>query len=111
MYITYSWPESAARLHQLLERDLKGALVWGRNIIAINKITSVLPRMKREARISGNGGMSFIYQHRCEKSKLLFLNMLHVCGIFQLPRGSGPQYKSMPNCQLLCRLLVPSPAL
>lgn len=86
-------------------------MVWGRNTIAINKITSVLPRMKREPSISGKGGMSFIYRQSFEKPKLLFLNMLHVCVIFQLPWGSGPQYKSVPNSQLLYPLLVPSSAL
>lgn len=86
-------------------------MVWGRNIIAINKITSVLPRMKGEPSISGKGGMSFIYQQSFEKPKLLFLNMLHVCVIFQLPWGSGPLYKSVPYSQLPYPLLVPSSAL
>lgn len=55
--------------------------------------------------------MSFIYRQSFEKPELLFLNMLHVCVIFQLPWGSGPQYKSVPNSQLLYPLLVPSSAL
>lgn len=79
--------------------------------MALNKITAALPRMKREPSISGKGGMSFIYQQGSEKPELLFLNMLHVCVIFQLPWGSGPQHKSVPNSQLLYPLLVPSSAL
>lgn len=51
-------------------------------------------RMKREPSISGRGGMSFIFQPSSEKPKLPFLNMLRVWVIFQLPWGSGPQYKS-----------------
>lgn len=54
-------------------------------------------RMKREPSISSRGRMSFIFQPSSEKPKLPFLNMLRVWVIFQLPWGSGPQYKSGPT--------------
>jgi len=55
--------------------------------------------------------MSFIYQQSFEEPRLLFLNMLRVCVVVQLPWGSGTHYKSVPSSQLLYPLLVPSSAL